>query len=312
MPRPRNSRQRTTLIAVACLILSFGASVLALRGVDQVRPRARLEETLFVDSPKVLKRASLGYDGLMACIYWTRAVQYFGSHRAYSADNYDLLAPLLEITTHLDPQLVVAYHFGSSFLAPAPPNGAGQPERAIALMQYGIEHNPDDWHLYYDLGFVYYTELRDYAKAADMFARSAGLPNAHPFVQILAAQMAQHAGEFDTARTLWSGTLATTPDKLIRQNAIEHLRDLKVDEDVSILQSAVTRFGERTGRLPSNMRELLAAEGLRGIPVDPNGDPYKLDSEGRVLVAHPDDFPFITRGIPPGYKPAPPKFREHE
>jgi tetratricopeptide (TPR) repeat protein len=302
--------QRTIVVATSCLALSLVGSVLALRGVDQVRPQATLKETLFIDSPKVLKRASLGYDGLMACIYWTRAVQYFGNHHAYSSDNYDLLAPLLEISTHLDPRLVVAYQFGSSFLAPAPPNGAGEPERAIALMQYGIEHNPDDWHLYYDLGFIYYTELHDYAKAADAFARGARAPNAHPFVQILAAQMAQHAGEYETARTLWSGTLATAREKQIRQNAIGHLRALKVDEDVTNLQTAVTRFGERSGRLPSSMHELLAAEGIRGVPVDPDGHPYKLDSEGRVLVEHPDDFPFITKGTPPGYKPMPPKFQD--
>jgi tetratricopeptide (TPR) repeat protein len=306
-----NFRQRTTVIAVACLVLSLIASVFALRGIDRVRPGATLKETLFIDSAKVLKRASLGYDGLMACIYWTRAVQYFGNHHAYAPDNYDLLAPLLEITTHLDPNLVVAYHFGSSFLAPPPPNGAGEPERAVALMQYGIEHNPDDWHLYYDLGFIYYTELHDYAKAAEMFTRSSQLPNAHPFVQILAAQMAQHAGEFETSRLLWSGTLATAREKQIRQNAIEHLRDLKVDEDVTQLQNAVTRFGQRTGRLPSSMQEVLAAEGIRGVPVDPDGNPYRLDSEGRVLVEHPDNFPFATKGFPPGYKPVP-KFHDQQ
>lgn len=300
-----HSRQRTTLIGATCLIASLIASIFALRAVDQARPRATLKETLFIDSPKVVKRASLGYNGLMACIYWTRTVQYFGFHHAFAPDNYDLLAPLLEITTQLDPNLVVAYQFGSAFLAPAPPNGAGEPERAIALMQYGIEHNPDDWHLYYDLGFIYYTELHDYAKAADAFARGARAPNAHPFVQIMAAQMAQHAGEYETSRMLWQGALATAREKLIRQNAIEHLRALKVDEDVSTLQTAVTRFGQHTGHLPSSMQELAAAEGWRGLPVDPDNHPYKLDSEGRVLVAHPEDFPFATRGLPPNYKPIP-------
>jgi tetratricopeptide (TPR) repeat protein len=245
----------------------------------------------------------------MACIYWTRAVQYFGGHHALAPDNYDLLAPLLEITTHLDPNLIVAYQFGSAFLAPPPPHGAGQPERAIALMQYGIEHNPDDWHLYYDLGFIYYTEFHDYAKAADAFARGARAPNAHPFVQIMAAQMAQHAGEYETSRMLWQGTLATARDKMIRQNALEHLRALKVDEDISHLQAAVTRFGQRTGRLPSSMQELAAAERWRGLPIDPDGHPYKLDNEARVLVANPDDFPFATQGLPPGYKPIP-KFHD--
>jgi hypothetical protein len=119
--------------------------------------------------------------------------------------------------------------------------------------------------------------------------------------------MAQHAGEFGTARMLWSATYEGSQDKQIRQNAIDHLRSLKVDEDVTNLQSAVTRFGERTGRLPASMSELAAAEGLRGIPVDPDGHLYRLTREGRVLVESPDDFAFITKGTPPGYKPAPAK-----
>jgi hypothetical protein len=115
--------------------------------------KLRSMKSLFLSSPKVIKRASLGYDGLMACIYWTRAVQYFGYRHHYFATSYNQLAPLLEITTHLDPHLVVAYEFGTSFLAPKPPHGAGEPERAIELMEYGIQNNPDNWKLYYDLGF---------------------------------------------------------------------------------------------------------------------------------------------------------------
>lgn len=292
------------------LVFSLAASVILLHAIDRIRPQSTLEEVLYISSPRVLKRASLGYDGLLADIYWTRAVQYFGNHHAHSSDNYKLLAPLLEIATYLDPHLVVAYDFGGNFLAPAPPNGAGEPERAIALLQYGIRNNPNDWHLYYNLGFVYYTELKDYAKAADAFAQGARLPDAHPFMRILAAQMAQHAGEFDTARMLWKATLATSHEKLIRENATGHLRALKVDEDVTNLQNAVTRFGERTGRLPSSMQELVAAERLPGVPVDPDGVAYRLSADGRVLVAHPDDFPFITVGVPPGYKAGPPKFHD--
>jgi tetratricopeptide (TPR) repeat protein len=298
-------RQKTTVIASALLIVSLAASSLVLRRVDQLRPQATLDEVLFLSSPKLIKRASLGYDGLMACIYWTRAVQYFGYRHHYYAASYNLLAPLLEITTHLDPHLLVAYEFGSSFLAPKPPQGAGQPQAAIDLMEYGIQNNPDNWRLYYDLGFVYYMELRDYKKAAETFERGSHLPNAHPFLKILAAQMAQHAGEYETARMLWSATYQTTQDELIKQNAIEHLRALRVDEDVQHLQEAVTRFGERTGRLPASMAELAAAEHLTGTPVDPDGHPYKLTSEGRVEVRVPDDFPFASKGLPLGYKPAP-------
>lgn len=298
-------RQKTTMVASACLVLSLAASSLVLHRVDQLRPQGTLDEVLFLSSPKVIKRASLGYDGLMACIYWTRAVQYFGYRHHNFAASYNLLAPLLEITTHLDPHLLVAYEFGTSFLAPKPPHGAGQPERAIELMEYGIQNNPDNWKLYYDLGFVYYMELRDYKKAAETFERGSHVPNAHPFLKVMAAQMAEHAGEYETARMLWSATYQTAQDAQIKENAVEHLRALRVDEDVKHLQEAVTRFGERTGRLPASMAELAAAERLAGTPVDPDGHPYKLTPEGRVEIRVPDDFPFATKGLPPGYKPSP-------
>ena len=255
-------RRKISTIAAACLILALAASSVVLHHVDQLRPQATLDEVLLLSSPKVIKRASLGYDGLMACIYWTRAVQYFGNRHHYYAASYNLLAPLLEITTHLDPHLVVAYEFGSSFLAPNPPFGAGQPKSAIDLMNYGIQNNPDNWRLYYDLGFVYFTELKDYKNAAEAFARGSRVPNAHPFLKVLAAQMASHAGDYETARSLWMASYQNTQDKLIRQNAVDHLRALRVDEDVELLQAAVTRFGERTGRLPASMEELAARGGF--------------------------------------------------
>ena|SRR5579872_5265589 len=298
-------RRNITIVATVCLLFSLAASSLVIHRADQLRPQATLDDVLFLSSPKVIRRASLGYDGLMACIYWTRAVQYFGNRHHNFAPSFNLLAPLLEITTHLDPHLLVAYEFGSSFLAPKPPHGAGEPERAIELMEYGIQNNPDSWRLYYDLGFVYYMELKNYKKAAESFERGSHVPNAHPFLKILAAQMAQHAGEYQTARMLWSATYETTQDKQIKENAAEHLRALRVDEDITHLQDAVTRFGERTGRLPASMSELANAEGMRALPVDPDGHPYKLTPEGRVEIRVPDDFPFATAGLPPGYKPAP-------
>lgn len=297
-----NYRRRVTIVAGMLLILSITASSLVLHHADQLQPQAAADEVLFLTSPAVIKRVSLGYNGLAACIYWTRAVQYFGYRHHNKASSYNLLAPLLEITTHLDPQLFVAYEFGASFLSPQPPYGAGEPERAVDLMNYGIEQNPNNWRLYYDLGFVYYMDLHDFKKAGESFSRGAQVPHAHPFLKVLAAQMAQHAGEYQTARMLWSATYQTTQDSQIKENAVQHLRSLRVDEDVQHLQEAVTRFGERTGRLPSSMAELLAAGHIEGVPLDPNGHPYKLTSEGRVEVRDPDAFPFATHGLPPGYQ----------
>src|SRR5450432_3451808 len=107
--------RRVTVAAGGVLFFGMAASVLLLLQVDQVRGGAALQEVLYVSSPKVLKRLSLGYDGLVADVYWTRAVQYFGNQHHAGAESYELLAPLLEITTTLDPHLTVAYEFGASF-----------------------------------------------------------------------------------------------------------------------------------------------------------------------------------------------------
>ena len=130
--------RRITAIACVLLFVFLGGTVLTLNRVDQLRTGSTLEEVLYISSPKVLKRLSMGYEGLLADIYWTRAVQYFGNKHHIGAEHYNLLAPLLEITTYLDPHLVVAYQFGSNFLSPKPPDGAGMPERAVTLMENGI------------------------------------------------------------------------------------------------------------------------------------------------------------------------------
>ncbi|MGC2450788.1 MAG: hypothetical protein WA477_24300, partial [Candidatus Sulfotelmatobacter sp.] len=77
-----SSRQRTTVFAAAVLALSMASSVLLLHHIDEIRPRELADDTLYIASPKLVERASLGFNGLMACIYWTRAVQYFG-HRHF-------------------------------------------------------------------------------------------------------------------------------------------------------------------------------------------------------------------------------------
>jgi tetratricopeptide (TPR) repeat protein len=295
--------RNTTFAASALLVVFFSASVALLQWLDKLRLAAPLDEVLYISSPKLLKRMSLGYDGLLADVYWTRAVQYFGRQHQVGNDHFALLAPLLEIATTLDPHLVVAYDFGANFLAPNPPNGAGLPGEALKLVQRGVASNPDNWKLYYQLGFINYMQFKNYSAAADAFARGSELPNAHPFMKLLAARMAQHAGDSEMARALWTTTYNSTKDTLIRANALAHLRAIQSDQAVSELQELAARFRQSTGHFPQSFEELVGTGALRGIPVDPVGHTYKLLPEGQVEVRVPDDLPFIEKGLPPGYKP---------
>jgi hypothetical protein len=294
---------RVQTIYALLLAALFTASTLLVRQLDRVRADEPLQEVLYIPSPKAVKRMSLGYSGLLADIYWTRVVQYFGAKHKAKAKQYLLLEPLLEMTTTLDPQLLPAYEFGSVFLAQKPPEGAGDARAAARLVEKGIRENPKAWRLYYDLGYIYWLELKDPAKAADAFNRGSQIPGALPWMQVMAAALAAHAGETETAIFMWTNILNSTDDPDLKSNAFNRLRSLQVDSNVKILQDRVDEFTRQNRRLPSGWPELISAGLLRRLPADPLNNPYQLVA-GRVQVAHPDLFPFITKGLPPGRESA--------
>jgi len=299
-----NSRSQTVMVATLLLAASLAGASLTVRHLDHLRAGAATQEALYVPSPKILKRMSLGYSGLLADVYWTRAVQYFGTQHQAHSRQYKLLEPLLDIATTLDPHLVVAYEFGGVFLAQKPPEGAGDPDAAVRLVERGVRENPSAWRLYYNLGFIHYFERHDYDAAADAFERGARVPGAYPWMKVMAAQMSQHAGKLQTARFLWSSLYQTTDNDDIRANAARHLQALQVDEDVAELEKLTAAFRDRTGRWPGNWGEMVTGGYLRGVPLDPNHKPYRLAPDGRVLVQDPEDLPFITRGLAEPSKPA--------
>jgi len=249
------------------------------------------EQLLYLPSGEWVKRLSLGYDGLMACIYWTRAVQHFGRQRLGEKE-YKLLYSLLDITTTLDPQLILAYRFGAIFLTEKPPGGPGRPDQGVTLLEKGIRQNPDYWRLWYDLGFVYYRGLQDYQRAAAAFYKGAEHPDAAHWMRVMAAKVEAEGATREHARFLWTELYNSTDDPTIRQSALSHLVGLRVDEEIEFLQGLVDRYGEKTGTRPRSFAELAAVGMIRGQPLDPLGDPYQIAPDGRVLL-HPQS-PIIT------------------
>ena len=297
--------RRKTIAIVVILIAAFTGSVVSLNGVEEARgQQATLEDILYIPSSKALKRMGLGYSGVLADIYWTRAVQYYGRKLATRRPDlrYDLLYPLLDITTDLDPHLIVAYEFGAIFLSQRPPVGAGQPDKAVQFLEKGIQANPDYWRLYFDLGLIQYFDRKDYRAAEQAFEKGSQNPNSLVWMKTMAASMAERANDPQTALNLWSKLYETTSDETVKQNALQHLEGLRTDLEVLELERRIKMYRERKGHLPSNWYEMMH-EGLLGtVPLDPAEKPYKLMPDGTVQVEDPDSIPFLTQGLPPGWK----------
>ena len=97
---------------------------------------------------------------------------------------------------------------------------------------------------------------------------------------------------------MWESIYEQSDDQDLKKNAELHLACLVIDEEVPKLQQIVSDFQKRCGRTSNSWRELVSVGALRGIPLDPAGNPYILSSSGRVLVSDPKRFPFIHEGKP--------------
>lgn len=277
---------RSKTWALALIVPAAFALLWHLQQKIDARLSAMHQESdeVVLNSPKIVKAMSLEYAPLVADIYWTRAVQYYGGKRVRNESNIGMLWPLLDLATTLDPQLIPAYRFGAIFLSEPAPRGAGRPDLAVKLLQRGIKANPDFWRFYQDLGFVYYWELKDYKKAADAFYEGSRNPNALIFMKVLAARIAAEGASPETSFALWQQILGSTKDPEVIKNAESHLRLLRVEMDCNRLDQIADEYRKRVRRRPSTMKELVEAGMLRGVPLDPRGYPYDFGANGKAEV----------------------------
>jgi hypothetical protein len=294
------TRRRTPLV-LAGAAAAFVCALTIQAGRDRAYPR-ELRETqrlLYVQSGPVMRRLTLSYDALAADVYWIRAIQHYGGDRLTSAQGrrrYELLYPLLDVTTSLDPYFNMAYRFGAIFLSEAYPGGAGRPDQAVALLRKGIAAQPAKWQYYHDMAFVYYWHLRDYAAAASWFQRGASQPGAPEWLAPVSASMLARGGDRTSARFLWRQILKSDQTWL-RRTAERSLLQLDAMDRIDEIQRVINR-----NPLPPN--ELYSWEALvrrrimRGVPLDPTFTAFTIDplmgrvtvSERSILFPMPDDL----------------------
>jgi tetratricopeptide (TPR) repeat protein len=247
------------------------------------------EAVLYIRSSDVMRRLALGFSPLLADVYWVRTVQYYGGTRLSTSKTkrYDLLFPLLDIATSLDPQFNIAYRFGAIFLAEAYPGGAGQPAAAIRLLQKGFRANPQRWHYLQDIGFVYYWWLGDYRAAGEWFKKASEIPGAPWWLQSLAGVTLAQGGDRETSRQLWRAMADTADNDWVRNSAARRLAQLDALDQIDHWNAVVAAFRARTGGGPVSWEALVRAGAIQGIPLDPSGEvPFFLDpATGTVTVS---------------------------
>jgi hypothetical protein len=245
------------------------------------------EEVLYLWSGKQVKRLFPGFESVAADVYWLRTVQYFGGERLFAREKrFELLQPLIEITTTLDPRLEVAYRYGAVFLSEPPPVGAGRPREGIEVLEKGARNLPQSWRLRQDLGFFHYLFLDEPQKAAKILNEAAAIEGAPFWLRTLAADLEERGGDRADARRMWEEMFEQSEPGILKENARARLRILNSLDVADRLTALVAEVARRTGKPPSRLEELRARGLWRGPLEDAAGVPFGYDQRtGRVTIS---------------------------
>ena len=268
---------------------SIGVQIIRDRGWAPFVPP---NPAMWLQSGKVADKVFLGYKSLVADVYWMRAVVYYGGKRKQHEDsreqglesnaNYDLLYPLLDLVTTLDPHFTVAYRMGAIFLSEAYPAGPGRPDLGISLLLRGIEKDNGRWEYMEDIGFVYYWWVKDYKKASEWFARAGAAPGAAAWLAPLAATTLAEGGDRQSSRLLWT-QLANSDLEWIRRDAGWRLLQLDAMDQIDDYNARIKAFIDREGKRPTDWRQV----GVAVAPVDPTGTPYRINKQTGLIDLGP-------------------------
>ncbi len=233
------------------LVAAFAAIVAIGDRPDHARPPlpADYEDSDLSMNGSRLNGFSLGFEGLMADWYWMRSLQYIGG-KIVKADsstiniddlsnlNPRLLYPLLDNATDLDPHFIAAYSYGAIVLP------AIDPAKAVAIAKKGIANNPNEWRLYQHLGYIYW-KLKQYDMAAETFEKGSSIPDAAPFMKLMAASMRTEGGSRTTAREIYRQMLESD-DPQIKITAESRLKELDSLDERDAADRALAELKRKT------------------------------------------------------------------
>ena len=282
--KPSNREGSLLLLVLVGLTAIVGLS----RWLDSQRSPTdeRLAEEQLYLNAATARRISLGFNGLAADWYWMRALQYVGGKiisvpasvpiDSLGQLDLQLLAPLLDTATTLDPQFMEPYEYAAIVLPDV------DVQQAIRITKKGIAANPTAWRLQHHLGFIYWQQ-KDFRAAGEAYAQGAKLPGAPAWMEAMKAKMALEGGSRVLAREIYGRMYEQADDGQVKEMARLRLMNLDSLDDRDTLLKVLTLFQAKMDRCPATWREiepLLLGSNLKtnstGDPLDPGGTPYVL------------------------------------
>jgi len=186
--RSHNRIRATLALTLALILAALGTQYYKqeMRFAAMDRASLDLAETFYVPPVSVLKTLSLGHQGFVADLLYIKAFHYFVNH-LFGDRRYQWLDTYVERIVALDPRVPTLYRWASQSAKMGQMITQEALEKSNEYAEMGLEHFPDNWTLYLDIGFNYFYELAPKAEslvdekrymdlARDYFAIASALP----------------------------------------------------------------------------------------------------------------------------------------
>jgi hypothetical protein len=251
---------------------------------------------------------ALSFKSVLADVYWIRTIQYFAATRlkGRQTTGQDLLYPLLDITTSLDPAFNIAYRFGAIFLAEGRDRGLGHPELAIQLLDKGFANNPRSGSTCTTRPSSITGRIEDARTAAHWFAEAGKVPGSAEWLPGLSGYMLAQGGDRRSSRFLFQQILQSGEHEYMKKTAAWRLAQLDILDLIDQVDAVLDRYARTTGSAARGWDALVAGGWLRGVPVDPDGRPLAIDpSTGRATLDPASTYFPLPDEPPPAVRPVP-------
>lgn len=269
------------LLLILLVVCSAAAASEAKRGLRTEREEVRRTELppLYLPEAETVKLLTLGFNNFASDILWFQTVNYFGKQYTGSKD-YRWLDHMCNLVVELDPRAEHVYEFCATLLAWV----AKEPERSNAILQRAIKHHPQEWRYRYLHGFNHWYFLEDREKASAELVAASKLPGAPPFLASLGSRLLAETASPESAIAFLLELLKRTEDPTARAALEDRLKRAVLSRDLKNLQKAADLYRAHTGSGAGSLDDLVAAGILQGIPREPFGGRYLLDSQaGKVI-----------------------------
>lgn len=220
---------------------------------------------------------AFGFRNFLADIAWLEAIQVAGIRRLSPGD-YDRLNVLLRIVGSLDPRFDVPYLLGAMILGDSPQHV----HSALEMLERGEKYHPDEWLFPFYIGYIKYFSLGDPAAGGKALEEASRIPDSPPYLPLLASRMLTEGRDPETALALLRGIVRQETDPARMEVLEARIREVIVERDIQLLERAVSEYTDRTASPPGDLRDLVRAGILGGIPAEPHGGRYIVSPDGTV------------------------------